>query len=171
MLEPIVDDDTIKEPLNKQQQTVQITFKNPTNREVKITGDMEHRHKQEYFDAIQYIRRGIQADTNIIIGEAAHAVARLVRADNPEPLHNFVSTLMASSPPMDHALNPFTNQVTTERDVIQSYHEGYQNALNDIMTARKKDSGLNDGDIQELVTQNEERKRERLCGKEPSTDQ
>lgn len=53
-----------------------ISFKNPRNADV--SEGTEHRHKEEYYDAIQSLRNKLGQDINVVFGEFA------VAADNAD---------------------------------------------------------------------------------------
>ena len=57
-----------------------ITFKNP--RTADISEGSEHRHKQDYYDAVQQLRNMLGQDINVPIGEFAVAA---VAAENGDP--------------------------------------------------------------------------------------
>lgn len=54
-----------------------VTFKNP--RTADISEGSEHRHKEEYYDAVQELRNKLGQDINVPVGEFAVAA---VKADD-----------------------------------------------------------------------------------------
>lgn len=71
-------------------QSTYVTFKNPTTAD--ISEGSEHRHKQDYYDAIKQLRNKLGQDINVPIGEFAVAA---VEADggNTEPLNELFEQL------------------------------------------------------------------------------
>jgi len=59
-----------------------VTFKNPRNAD--ISEGSEHRHKEEYYDAIQSLRNKLGQDINVVIGEFAAAADSADEGDASE---------------------------------------------------------------------------------------
>jgi hypothetical protein len=59
-----------------------VTWKNPTKAD--ISEGSEHRHKQDYYDAVKDIRGRLGQDINVLFGEFAVAANE---ADNGNPEH------------------------------------------------------------------------------------
>ena len=59
-----------------------VTFKNPRNAD--ISEGSEHRHKEEYYDAIQSLRNKLGQDINVVIGEFAAAADAADEGDASE---------------------------------------------------------------------------------------
>lgn len=67
-----------------------VTFKNP--RQADISDGSEHRHKQEYYDALQDLRNRLKQDINVPIGEFAVAAVNAEEGDT-ERLEQLFETL------------------------------------------------------------------------------
>lgn len=75
-------------------QSTYVTFKNPGHPEVEITEDTEHRHKQEYYDAVQWFRDKLGQDINVPFGEFAVAAQEADLNGNPEPLQQLFDEIV-----------------------------------------------------------------------------
>ena len=63
---------------SSESQSTYVSFKNPGHPEVDISEEKLHRHKQDYFDAVQSMRDELGQDINTVFGEFA---AGAVEAD------------------------------------------------------------------------------------------
>lgn len=71
---------TQEEEQSSEGQSTYVTFKNPSHPEVEVSEKSEHRHKQEYYDAVQWSRDELGQDINVPFGEFA-AAARAAEED------------------------------------------------------------------------------------------
>lgn len=74
-------------------QSTYVTFKNASHPEVDLDEGNEHRHKQEYYDAVQRLRDIMGRDINVAIGEFAAAAIEAEKNGNSEPLEDLFNKL------------------------------------------------------------------------------
>lgn len=58
-----------EEPEIPENKTASIGFKNPEEVEMQDSYSKRHNHKQEYYEALHYIRNYLGRDTNMAVGE------------------------------------------------------------------------------------------------------
>lgn len=75
-----------EEETSSESQSTYVSFKNPAHPEVEISENSEHRHKQEYFDAVQWFRDKLGQDINVPFGEFAIAARQADEDGDPEAL-------------------------------------------------------------------------------------
>lgn len=73
-----------EEESSSSNQSTYVTFKNP--RTADVSEDSAHRHKQEYYDAIQDLRDMLGQDMNVPIGEFAAAAVEAEQDGDTERL-------------------------------------------------------------------------------------
>lgn len=67
---------------SSESQSTYVSFKNMGHPEVDVPEEKQHRHKQDYFDAVQEMRDELGQDINTVFGEFA---AGAVEADEGDP--------------------------------------------------------------------------------------
>lgn len=67
-------------------QSTYVTFKNPSHPDVELDDDDAHRHKQEYYDAVQDLREIMGRNINVAFGEFAVAAVAAEKDGDTEPL-------------------------------------------------------------------------------------
>lgn len=75
-----------EEPEQEESQSTYVTFKNPGHEEVDVSEGSEHRHKQGYFDAVQWFRDKLGQDINVPFGEFAVAARAAEEDGDPTQL-------------------------------------------------------------------------------------
>lgn len=75
-----------EEEQEEEGQSTYVTFKNPGHGEVDISEGSEHRHKQEYYDAVQWFRDKLGQDINVPFGEFAVAARQADEDGDPSGL-------------------------------------------------------------------------------------
>jgi len=75
-----------EEEEKSESQSTYVTFKNPGHPDVDISDNSEHRHQQEYYDAVQWFRDKLGQDINVPFGEFAVAAQEAELNNDPEPL-------------------------------------------------------------------------------------
>lgn len=77
---------TQEEETSSESQSTYVSFKNPEHPEQEISDNSKHRHKQEYFDAVQWFRDKLGQDINVPFGEFAVAARKADQDDDPSDL-------------------------------------------------------------------------------------
>lgn len=77
---------TQEEETSSESQSTYVSFKNPGHPEVDISENSEHRHKQDYFDAVQWFRDALGQDINVPFGEFAVAARKADEEGDPSDL-------------------------------------------------------------------------------------
>lgn len=67
-------------------QSTYVTFQNPDHEKVDLDEGNAHRHKPEYYRAVQRLRDIMGRNINVAFGEFAVAAVAAHDDDNPEPL-------------------------------------------------------------------------------------
>lgn len=69
-------------------QSTYVTFKNPDHPEVEIDEGQAHRHKPEYYKAVQRLRDIMGRNINVAFGEFAVGAVEAHDNSNPEQLQD-----------------------------------------------------------------------------------
>lgn len=74
-------------------QSTYVTFKNPDHPEVEIDEDSSHRHKTQYYKAVQRLRDIMGRDINVAFGEFAVAAVASNDDGDTEPLEELFNEI------------------------------------------------------------------------------
>lgn len=85
---------TQEEETSSESQSTYVSFKNMGHPEVEVSEGSEHRHKQDYFDAVQWFRDRLGQDINVPFGEFAVAARKAEEEDDPSALQELFDRIV-----------------------------------------------------------------------------